>query len=321
LDRLESGDPDAWGEAYHKLHPVAFEAARSRLGNDFQTECEDIAVETLAEILQQGPEVDSSEGLKPLAAAIARNKAIDRLRRFLAEKRGGNKVESLDAMIESGAAEPAGTSADGFLDALTVQDLRDLLVSLSEEVKKEYRVVLRDHYLDQLSHKEIAAKRRIAVGSVGVFIERGLSAMRAAISRTPKMKAELLDLIGDAGAVKALLPLLSAVQIGGWFFDHLRLFALGKIDETRLPDEVRIQLSREDLPEAVCLPESKRRGLMELTRAKYQPQFQRWEIRMEAERQRLRQARQRAHRRILVIVLYCAIGAAAAWVVFRLIRR
>ena len=44
-------------------------------------------------------------------------------------------------------------------------DLRDLLMNLSEEVRKEYRVVLRDHQIFyELSHKEIAKKRKIAVG-------------------------------------------------------------------------------------------------------------------------------------------------------------
>ncbi|MHB8523898.1 MAG: RNA polymerase sigma factor [Limisphaerales bacterium] len=331
LKRLKSGDPDGYDEAYRRLHPVAFEAARSRLGSDFRTECEDIAVETLTDILQRGADVESDEGLKPLAAAIARNKATDRLRRFLAEKRGGNRVESLDALLESGAAEPNRDSPDGFLDPLTVVELRDLLMSLSDHVKVEYRIVLRDHYFNQLSHKEIAEKRRIAVGSVGVFIQRGLAAMRATIDRTPKIKAELLDLIGDAGVVRVLLPLLSAVQIGGWFFDQLTRFSIGKLGKAEpddLPDEVRLQLSREDLPAAVSLPEQKRHALMSLTRQKYPQQFHEWELRKAAEREnrtaaeaawRQRQASRLGRKRIAIILLWSALAASAVLAVFLLL--
>lgn len=327
LQKLRAGDPESWDEVYRRLHPVAYEAARSRLGNDFRTECEDIAVETLGEILRKGADVESEDGLKPLAVAIARNKATDRLRRFLAAKRGGNKVQSLDALPESG---PGGESPEDFLDHLTARELRDLLISLSEEVKKEYRIVLGDHYFEHLSHSEIAEKRRIAVGSVGVYVQRGLAAMRAAIRRRPKMKAELIELIGDAGIVRVLLPLLSAIQIGGWFFEHLTQGCLAQIDESRLSDEERLRLSPENLVGEVCLPETQRTALMELTREKYPHQFQAWELRKAAERKRMvaaeavwrqRSARLLARRRLVIYLLCSALLGAAVLTVFLLLKR
>lgn len=145
MEQLASGDPKIWNEAFHCLYPVAFEAARTRLGEDFK-ECEDVAMETLSDILEKRADLSSEHDLKPLTAAIARNKATDRLRRHLAEKRGGNKVQSLEAMIESNAGEPPDLPHEEFVDHLAVQELRELLSTLSDEVRKEYRVVLRDHF-------------------------------------------------------------------------------------------------------------------------------------------------------------------------------
>jgi len=60
------------------------------------------------------------------------------LRRHLAEKRGGNKVQSFEAMIESNAGELPDLPHEEFVDQLAVQELRELLSTLSDEVKKEY---------------------------------------------------------------------------------------------------------------------------------------------------------------------------------------
>ena len=138
LEQLASGDPEIWNEAFRCLYPVAFEAARTRLGDAFIEDCKEVAMETLSDILEKGIQVNSETELKPLTAAIARNKATDRLRRHLAEKRGGNKVQSLEEMIEANAGEPPDIVHDGFVDHLAVQELRELLTDLSAEVKKEY---------------------------------------------------------------------------------------------------------------------------------------------------------------------------------------
>src|SRR5205809_541358 len=124
LERLGAGDPDTWNELYRGLYPVAFGAAKMRLGADLAELSEDVAIETLCEILQKSSEVKSEGELKPLTVAIARNKATDRLRLHLAEKRGGNKLQSLEAMLQSGGTEP-GASPEDFLDTLTIQELRD----------------------------------------------------------------------------------------------------------------------------------------------------------------------------------------------------
>jgi RNA polymerase sigma factor (sigma-70 family) len=240
-------------------------------------------METLSEILEKGAQVGLEQELKPLTAAIARNKATDRLRRHLAEKRGGNKTQSLEELVAANAGELPDVPLDEFVDHRAIQELRVLLAELSTEVKKEYRVVLRDHYFDQLSYNEIAAKRKISIGSVGVYVQRGLVNLRNVIARRPKLQNEFLAMLSDASVVKVLLPLVSAVQIGGWFASHAVQasvrFSIRRPEncEEDLSDEERLKMIGEELPQAQTLDEPSRTKLQEKLKVKYPARFPRWQ--------------------------------------------
>ncbi len=312
LEQLASGDPETWNEAFRCLYPVAFEAARARLGENLTGECEDVAMETLSEILEKSAQVNSEQELKPLTAAIARNKATDRLRRRLAEKRGGNKLQSLEEMVEANAGELPDVPHEEFVDRLAVQELRELLTELSAGVKKEYRVVLRDHFFDQLSYIEIAAKRKISVGSVGVYEQRGIASLRNVIARRPKLQAEFIAMISDGSVVRALLPLVSALQLGGWFYDHMIKFRLRPIDESKLSEEERLRIAREELPQSQFISESQRVSLMEKLKLKHPAQFDLWRLKQE-ERSRkqqelnLRYRRKNLRTRIIILLVFSAV--------------
>lgn len=284
IERLRAGNPDAWDQAFPCLYPVAYEAAKSRLGNTLITECEDVAFETLTDVLQIEATVHSEQELKPLVAAIASNKATDRVRRYLAAKRGGNKVESLESLQESGGSEPVGVTHECFIDHLTVNELRDLLTGLASQIKKEHRVVLRDRYFNQMTYEEIAKKHQISVNSVGVYLQRALAAMKSVIARKPKLMNELVQLIGEGRMVRTLLPLLSAVELGRWFVDIGVRYSeepqISRPEESQigrartLSDEDRLRMSSENLPEEAVLREGKRRQLMEFAAQKYPAQFE-----------------------------------------------
>jgi len=194
LARLKQDDPDAWQEAFDKLRPVALMAAELRLDGIMRDECEDVVVETLARIPGKVGKLESEGELEPLTASIAGNIATDKLRKHLAGKRGGGKVESLDGLTDAEDRGLAGLSATDILRELTMKDVGELLRELLVEVGEPYRGVLRDYYLDGLSHAEIAEKRGIAINSVGVYIQRGLTALKAVISRRPKLQKELPDM-------------------------------------------------------------------------------------------------------------------------------
>lgn len=274
LSQLERGDSLAWENVFDELYPIAFESARVILRGKFECDCEDVAMETLTETISKISELTSFHELKPLAAAIARNKSKDRLRRYLADKRGGNRVQSLDHMIESGPDCDIGLPQKDFLDALTVTEVRDLLSELSLEVKKEYRLVLKDYYFSQLSHSEIAEKRNIAASSVGKFLQRGISVIRGILERRPKLQKELQGLLLDNHLVAVLLPLVSAVQIlpkmatDGCLFSAPVRFnppekSMSPVPARSLSDEQIMWSAPDELPTARSLWRTQRTELIE----------------------------------------------------------
>jgi RNA polymerase sigma factor (sigma-70 family) len=222
--KLSSGNPDAWNEVFDLLYPVAFQSARVILSGKFESDCEDVTMETMKEILDQAMHADSPEALVPLTAAIARNKSKDLLRRRLAGKRGGNNLESLDLLIESSGESAVAIPQADFLDALTIGEVGELLAELSKELKKEYRLVLKDHFFDHLSHSEIADKRKIAEGSVGKYLQRGISCLREIVARKPKLHNELREALTEISTVQVLLPLISTVQLRPYAAHQLGLY-------------------------------------------------------------------------------------------------
>ncbi len=115
---LRDNEPDALEEAFKALHPSAFDAARQRLGDTFQDECKDVASEAIRRLFDRIGELESEHELRPLVVVIARYAAIDQLRKIFAEKRGGNKVESLDALTDADSPRLAAFSDSDVLDQL-----------------------------------------------------------------------------------------------------------------------------------------------------------------------------------------------------------
>src|SRR5271170_8483543 len=109
LEALRRGDDEAWEEAFRRLYPSAFAAARHPLAALTPSEAEDIAIEALTLLLPKVGQVAGFDELRPLVITIASRKAISEKRRQLADKRGGGGVSSLDAMQddESIRFEPA----------------------------------------------------------------------------------------------------------------------------------------------------------------------------------------------------------------------
>src|SRR5271170_8232224 len=109
LEALRRGDDEAWEEAFRRLYPSAFAAARHPLAALTPSEAEDIAIEALTLLLPKVAQVAAFDELRPLVITIASRKAISEKRRQLADKRGGGGVSSLDAMQddESIRFEPA----------------------------------------------------------------------------------------------------------------------------------------------------------------------------------------------------------------------
>ncbi len=178
LRSLQSGGADAWDAAFDWLWPTAFAVAQLKLQPYLPNEVEDVAIEALEELVEKVRAVKTVEELKPLAASIAHHRAVSLLRERFAKKRGEGKTESLDAPTENDDHPHDPPSNDSPLADLEQRELAQRLGQSLAELKPPQGEILSDFFLHGLRYEEIAKKRGVAVGSVGVYLKRGLEAMR-----------------------------------------------------------------------------------------------------------------------------------------------
>ena len=178
LPALRRGDTAAWDTAWSWLWPTVFAVAQLKLQPYFPNEVEDVAIEALEELVEKVRVVKASEELKPLAASIAHHRAVSLLRERFAKKRGEGKTESLDAPTDDGKAKHEPPSDHSPLADLEQKELAHRLGQSLAELKPPLGEILSDFFLHGLRYEEIACKRGVAVGTVGVYLKRGLDAMR-----------------------------------------------------------------------------------------------------------------------------------------------
>ncbi|HWY78264.1 MAG TPA: sigma-70 family RNA polymerase sigma factor [Verrucomicrobiae bacterium] len=178
LKALQTGDSTAWDAAFSWVWPTVFAVAQLKLQPYFPDEVEDVAIEALEELVEKVRVLKSSEELKPLAASIAHHRAVSLLRERFAKKRGEGKTESLDAPAVGESAPYEWASSDSPLVDLEQKELAQRLGKSLAELKPPLGEILSDFFLHGLRYEEIARKRSMAVGSVGVYLKRGLDAIR-----------------------------------------------------------------------------------------------------------------------------------------------
>ena len=192
LAALQRGDEEAWDEAFRRLYPAAFAAARHPLAALTPSEAEDAAIEALTLLLPKVNQVAGFDELRLLVITIASRKAISEKRRQLADKRGGGDLTSLDAMQDDETIrfEPV----ENLLNNITDTDLRELgklLDAALAGLEPRHADLLRDFLMHHLPYKELAEKYRMPIGSVGVSLARGLDKIRARLQTMPKLWKEL----------------------------------------------------------------------------------------------------------------------------------
>ena len=179
LRALQSGEGGAWGVAFSWLWPAAYGAAQVTLQPYLPGEVEDVAIESIEELVERVQDVKSVQELKPLAAAIAHNRAVSRLRRFFAAKRGAGQTESLEGKGDDGDP-PEAVAMDSPVAALEARELAARLGKSLDALRPPRGEMLADFFLRGLSYDEIAKKHGIAIKSVGVYLKRGLETLRRA---------------------------------------------------------------------------------------------------------------------------------------------
>jgi RNA polymerase sigma factor (sigma-70 family) len=196
LAALKRVDDDAWEEAFRRLYPAAFAAARHPSASLTPAEAEDIAIEALTLLLPKVNQVAEFDELRLLVITIASRKAISEKRRQLADKRGGGDVTSLDALQddENIRFEPAEQTASR-LSVTDLKDLSKLLDAALSGLEPRNADLLRDFLVHHLSYKELGEKYKMPVGSVGVNLARSLEKIRSQLKAAPKLWKELVSFL------------------------------------------------------------------------------------------------------------------------------
>ena len=178
LQALQEDEAEAWDQVFRWLWPVVLAVAQLRLQPYFPNEAEDVAIEALEELVPKVREVETVEELRPLAASIAHHRAVSLLRERFARKRGAGKTEPLDTMRGENGADCPDPVANSPLAELEQKELAQRISRSLAELKPPLGEVLSDFYLRGLRYEEIARKHGLAVGSVGVYLKRGLETIR-----------------------------------------------------------------------------------------------------------------------------------------------
>lgn len=195
--------------AFETLYAVAHAVAAGRLPSHLKPHAEDIAQESVTAIYSSKPAVSSEGEIKAYTIKTALAKTVDYCRRQAAQKRGGGKTVSLDGGQGEDRLISHTFLLEDALGRLSTADVNSILRSLADDLPEGYRLVLLDYYFHGLQQCDIATKRNLPLGSVGVFIRRGLEGLRAALTRAPRLQEELRAYVEDPKSLTVILPIVA----------------------------------------------------------------------------------------------------------------
>jgi RNA polymerase sigma-70 factor (ECF subfamily) len=125
-----------------------------------ESDVEDVLHDVLLQLWEQGHRYNPNEkGLRGLLVTLARRRALDRLRRRAAYRRA---TESL----KTDADNPLTCETATMSSQVEVHDLSELLNRVIQELPEAQKEVVDLTFFKGMSQREIAAKRRISLGTV-----------------------------------------------------------------------------------------------------------------------------------------------------------
>src|SRR5579863_4474130 len=166
LSAIRSGDENAMAELYDRYSGIVYSVSLRVLGDTGAAE--DVLQEVFLQLWRNPALFDSSRGnLAPWLAVIARNRAIDALRKRRPETDIADVVISVEPDM-AGDAERA----------MVMTKVRSVLGGMPTA----QRSALEMAYFEGLSHSEISAKTGEPLGTIKTRIRSGLLALRKAFA-------------------------------------------------------------------------------------------------------------------------------------------
>jgi len=166
ITRIHSGDGSAMAVLYDRYSSVVYTVALRVLSDG--SAAEDILQDVFIQLWRNPQAFNASRGsLAVWLAVIARNRAIDQLRKKRPEVEAAETVISVDPELESAADR-----------SQAIEKVRAVLAGMPEE----QRAALEMAFFEGLTHVEIAGKTGQPLGTVKTRIRSGLLAVRKAFA-------------------------------------------------------------------------------------------------------------------------------------------
>lgn len=166
IARLRAGDENAMADLYDRYSGVVYGVALRVLGDTMAAE--DVLQEVFLQLWRKPQSFDARRGrLAPWLAVIARNRAIDLLRKRPREE----EIEEL----------PISTGIN-LEDAAAQRQAAEKVRRVLDGLPSEQRTTLEMAFFEGMTHTEIAGKTGEPLGTVKTRIRSALLALRKAFS-------------------------------------------------------------------------------------------------------------------------------------------
>lgn len=163
--RIRAGDSGALAALYDRYSRLVYGVALRVLRDEGAAE--DVLQEVFLRLWQKPESFDSARGgLAPWLAVVARNRAIDRLRKQPREDELAETIESPDLNIE---------------DVAVRSDLVARMKAMAQQLPREQWTALSMAYFDGLTHVEIAARTGEPLGTIKSRIRSAVAALGKAL--------------------------------------------------------------------------------------------------------------------------------------------
>ena len=170
LEAITRGDRGAFSDLYRRTSAKLYGICLRLLPSE--AEAQEVLQETYVLVWQKADRFDSAKASAiTWLATIARNKAIDRLRR-----------RTLAGDDLAAAAEVEDDSPSAFDVIGDAEDAARLSHCL-EELDERARAMIRAAFLDGASYPELAERERVPLGTMKSWIRRGLQRLRGCLER------------------------------------------------------------------------------------------------------------------------------------------
>jgi RNA polymerase sigma factor (sigma-70 family) len=172
LARVAAGDRAALRLVYQDTSAKLFGVCL-RILND-RSEAEDVLQDVYVTVWRKAAAFDPGRA-SPITwlVAIARNRAIDRLRSSAMSRRL-EPIESADAVSDPSPAA---------LERVELAQQHQRLAGCLEELEARQAAAIRTAFLDGATYEELAARMSVPLGTMKSWIRRGLLKLRACLER------------------------------------------------------------------------------------------------------------------------------------------